>query len=260
MNSLKKAYARAEKPERIPKLSMSEKKLLDYFREYSYAKDNPALLQIYRKMWKDGYRMGEYGSYLRNPSQFQKNKLFTVLRDIGFWKAGKRWLDRGFDTRWNFLNIKDTLSSIANSVSPNLGASIGNGKILGVVAANNRTKIPGFAKRAGSVVLTVMYPEFYGIIDYKVWRSLNDKWIEHYNLDFLCKFKEECKNCYRVGCKYIQGTVSSTDFNLGECEQYFKGIRKIAALEDMNPRQVDMALWEYDEQNARARIWKLIKC
>ena len=94
-----------------------------------------------------------------------------------------------------------------------------------------------------------MYPELYGILDYKVWKALNDKWIEYYNLDFLCKFKEECKNCYEAICKYIQGTVGSTDFSLRECEQYFKGIRKIAALEDMNPRQVDMALWEYDEQH-----------
>ncbi len=133
-----------------------------------------------------------------------------------------------------------------------LGTRVDDKSVMSVLTIRKKTRIPGFGKRAGSVILTIMYPDLYGIIDYRVWRALNDKWIEYYNLDFVCKFKNLCKHCYKAGCKYVQGTVNSSDFNLEECELYFKGIRKIADLIDMNPRQIDMALWEYDEQHSKS--------
>jgi len=176
--------------------------------------------------------------------------LFAILKDIGFWKARQRWLDKGFDRLWSFPNIKNALSSVNNSISM-FGTRVSDRSLISVLVSIKKTRIPGFGKRAGSVILTVMYPNLFGIIDYKVWRALNDRWIYYYRLDFVCRFKETCKNCYEAGCKYIQGTIGSTDFNLKESEQYFRGIRKIASLEDMNPRQVDMALWEYDEQHSK---------
>jgi hypothetical protein len=225
------------------------KQLSDYFREYSYGENKTALLQIYRRMWEDGYRLGEYGRYLRNPAQFEEERLFSILKDIGLWKSGKRWLDKGFDLSWNFWKIRNALDLLVNQ----RGTRTVNGRILSIIAVNHETKIPGFRLRSGSVILTVMYPDSYGIIDYKVWRAINDKWAEHYDLNLSCRFKEKCGNCYEVGCNYIQGTVSSIDFSLEECGLYFDAIRSIGVAENMNPRQVDMALWEYDEQRSHCR-------
>jgi len=223
------------------------KVLSDYFEEYSYCEKNLRLLQIYQKLWEDGYKLGEYGKYLRNPYQFEEERLFSILKNIGMWKSGKWWLDQNFDQRWDFFKISKTLKNVIRMV----GTHSRDAEILNIIAVNDKTKIPGFAKHAGSVILTVMYPDSYGIMDYRVWRALNDKWIEHYNLDFFCKFRKECENCYEVHCKYIQDTVNSSDFDLEECERYFQGIRKIATIENMNPRQVDMSLWEYDRQHSR---------
>jgi hypothetical protein len=227
------------------------KELSDYFKEYSYGKKNAKLLQIYQKMWEGGCKLGDYGRYLRNPSQFEEKRLFSVLRDIGFWKAGQRWLAKGFDRNWSFLNIKNTFSSVNNSISI-LGTRVDDRSVISILTIRKKTRIPGFGKRTGSAILTIMYPDLYGIIDYRVWRALNDRWLECYNLDFRCRFKNLCKRCYKAVCKYIQGTVNSSDFNLEECERYFKGIRKIADLADMNPRQIDMALWEYDIQHSKS--------
>jgi len=223
------------------------KELSDYFREYSYGEKKPRLLQIYRRMWEGGFRLGEYGRYLRNVARFEEKRLFSILKDVGLWKSGQRWLDKQFNQWWNFSKIRNSLNDVINLSDTRTE----DGRVLGIIAVDRKTKIPGFGKRAGSVILTVMYPDSYGIIDCKVWRALNDKWALHYDLDPLCRFKKECRNCYEVGCKYIQGTVSSIDFSLEDCNQYFEVIRQIGMIENMNPRQVDMALWEYDEQHSR---------
>ena len=119
-------------------------------------------------MWEDGYRLGEYGKYLRNPSRFEQTELFTILRNIGFWKSGKRWIKHGFDRRWSLRKINDSISRTINLVE-----KARNGEALNTFAESSETKISGFGKRAGSVILAVMYPDMYGIIDYKVWRALS---------------------------------------------------------------------------------------
>ncbi|KXB07861.1 hypothetical protein AKJ58_01610 [candidate division MSBL1 archaeon SCGC-AAA385D11] len=213
----------------------------DYFSEYSYRMDDPEYRRIYEKMWDDGYKLGEYGKALENFESLSTEKLFSILLDIGKWKAGERWYKKGYDEYWNHETIKRVLDVITSENSD-----------------RERIKafgwgIKGFNKRTGSAVLTVVYPDQYGILDYKVWRALNHRWSREYDLDIECeqKNKGKCPGCYESNrCRYKLGASNSKPFNLAECDQYFDGIRTIGRGENMNPRQVDMALWEYDSQKS----------
>jgi len=227
------------------------KSLADYSSEYSYGTNDARLQQIYREMWEGGYRVGEDGRYLRCHSKFEENKLFSILKGIAYWKSGGEWWsNQGFDNYWSFPKIRSTFRNLVD-----LKKSVTKSKdekVLSIIAVNPETKISGFGLRSGSVIMTVMYPDSYGIIDYKAWRALNGKWAEQYDLEILCKLKNECGDCYGTCCKYDLRTEGSADFDLAECGQYFDEIRKIGVAEEMNPRQVDMALWEYDRQYSRS--------
>jgi len=165
-------------------------------------------MRIYREMWENGYKLGVYGRYLRKPSQFEESCLASILRHIAFWKNGRWWLGLGFDSSWSYPKLKDMFSKLKEFEQS--GTEFGEG-LLAIIAVNRETKIAGFGKPTGSVVLAVMYPDSYGIIDYRTWRALNSQWARQYGVHIACRFRNECADCYEVKCRYAQGAV---DFDL----------------------------------------------
>ncbi len=100
------------------------------------------------------------------------------------------------------------------------------------------TELSGVGVPMASTVLTVAKPSNYAIIDYRAFRGLvgaKPEIIESSEYSEYASFLEHFRT-------YLKSSESY--------EYYMNHIREIADAEDFSARQVDMALWAYD--NARA--------
>jgi thermostable 8-oxoguanine DNA glycosylase len=89
-------------------------------------------------------------------------------------------------------------------------------------------ELRGVAVRMASAILTIVYPEKYGVVDIRAWRALSD-------LNLLEEGKKNRdKNYYSID-----------DYLL-----YLDIIRQKAKEYGITPREVDKALWKYDEKSS----------
>lgn len=98
-------------------------------------------------------------------------------------------------------------------------------------------KLNGVGIPVASTILTVIYPTKYCVIDYRTWRTI--KWLEG-KIDL---------SSYRGYSKFLD---SYRNYGTLKSYLYFlKTVRKIAKESNMIPRQVEMALWKFDEKGGR---------
>ena len=100
------------------------------------------------------------------------------------------------------------------------------------------TELSGVGVPMASTILTVAQPSTYAIIDYRAFRGLGGikpKLREFSNYEDYAEFL----NHFRT---YLKNPVAY--------QYYMNHVRNIAKEEDLSARQVDMALWAFDEEMA----------
>ncbi len=91
------------------------------------------------------------------------------------------------------------------------------------------TSLNGVSIPMASAILTITYPEKYGVIDIRAWHSL-------YNLG-LVKYRKDV-------------------FNIKDWLLYLKIIRQLSNDYDFTPRQIDKAMFMYDKINRKGNLYK----
>lgn len=95
-------------------------------------------------------------------------------------------------------------------------------------------KLKGVNVPVASALLTVIYPKTYCIVDFRVWNTLF--WIE----DKRSLFKNYSNFSDFINNFRSYNKVSSYLF-------YLERIKKLAEKHSMIPREIEMALWQYDK-------------
>jgi hypothetical protein len=95
-------------------------------------------------------------------------------------------------------------------------------------------KLKGVSAPVASALLTVIYPKIYCIVDFRVWNSL--LWME----DQKSLFKNYSSFSDFINNFRSYGNVTSYIF-------YMERIKKLAEKHSMIPREIEMALWQYDK-------------
>lgn len=86
-------------------------------------------------------------------------------------------------------------------------------------------ELSGVGVRMASAILTIVYPQLYGVVDVRAWRALSD-------LGLIDEEKANRNKSY----------FSTNDFVL-----YLHVIRRLAVENGISPREIDKALWKFDE-------------
>lgn len=154
-------------------------------------------------------------------------------------KIGKDARNRGYLTWWELVKIAEWKST----------------RPINLVGNNNQTVVKNITKYAlkmnddkddeikrkieilillegvqipvASSILAIIHPKKYGVIDVRVWRTLHN---EYDSSLFPSK---------------SSASLNSTDF-----VKYVNYIRKLADKSRLTPREVDMALFQYDKENS----------
>ncbi len=95
--------------------------------------------------------------------------------------------------------------------------------------------LKGVGIPVASAILTVIFPEEYCVIDYRVWRTLLWMHSDMHNLENYSCFSE-LTDCLR---KYT--TIDSYSL-------FLEVIRKFAEENNTTRRKIEMALWAYDKE------------
>lgn len=95
-------------------------------------------------------------------------------------------------------------------------------------------KLEGVSVPVASALLTVIYPKKYCIVDFRVWNTL--LWIE------------DKKSLFKNYSNYSDFINNFRNYNkVSSYISYMKKIDKLATKQNMTPREIEMALWKYDE-------------
>ncbi len=97
-------------------------------------------------------------------------------------------------------------------------------------------QLKGVGVPVASAILTVIFPKYYCVLDFRAWRALHwvisEEFIRFENYSKFSKFLDDFRN-YASRNSYIE---------------YWKKIEKLANHHNMTPRKIEMALWKYDER------------
>jgi thermostable 8-oxoguanine DNA glycosylase len=161
---------------------------------------------------------------------------FGEKEDFIFNKLGKKIKDQGFLTKEDFFQVVRWKSARAirkaeeNSEEAiekitKFTFDINNEEVkIRVISSLNGVSIP-----MASSILTIAFPEKYGVIDIRAWHTL-------YNFGLI----DYCKDTYTV-----------KDWLL-----YLKIIRKMGKDFGFTPREIDKALFMYDKLNREGNLYK----
>jgi hypothetical protein len=97
-------------------------------------------------------------------------------------------------------------------------------------------ELDGVGVPVASAILTVVFPQDYGVLDYRAWRAA--EWFDQGTVSFssyggYADFLDDLRN-YATTEAY---------------KSYLDNIRTIANSQGVSAREVDMALWAYDESH-----------
>ena len=97
------------------------------------------------------------------------------------------------------------------------------------------TQLKGVGVPVASAILTVIFPEYYCVLDYRAWRALLWVTSEPFRFNDYREFSgimDKFRN-YASKESYIE---------------YIKKVRKLAVKYSMTPRKIEGALWMYDKK------------
>ena len=97
------------------------------------------------------------------------------------------------------------------------------------------THLSGVGVPVASAILTVIFPKDYCIMDYRAWGALFWTMLKPF------KFKNYFDYSYALKNVRNYATLESYTF-------YLDRIKKLAIQNKMSPREIEMALWKFDEK------------
>lgn len=102
------------------------------------------------------------------------------------------------------------------------------------------THLKGVGVPVASAILTVIFPEYYCLLDYRAWRAL--LWV--------LKLQESKSFCFKDYTKFSRVMDDFRNYpSLDSYIRYLEKIKKLAKQNNMTPRKIEMALWIYDKKN-----------
>lgn len=168
---------------------------------------------------KDRHEFGMMSSDIQSKGYLNKKEFIQV----GVWKSsGNEYLYRENSNKEIRDRTRDALN--ADDLEEKIGAL---------------TVLNGVGVPVASSVLATVFPEKYAVVDYRALRSLpllSDEQV----LDITNE--EDFYRYLRTFRRY----GNSTD----AYEYYLDKVRQLAQSNDLIPREVDMALWQYDKENS----------
>ncbi len=172
------------------------KDLIEKYNEVSYAEREKELF-------------GEIGKNIRNRSYLKKEDFLAIVR----WKAARA-------IRKAEANSEEAIEKITK-----FAFEIDNEEVkIRVLTSLNGVSIP-----MASAILTIPFPEKYGVIDIRGWHTL-------YNLG-LVNYKKDV-------------------FNVKDWLLYLKIIRELGKKYNVFPRAIDKAIFMYDRINRKGNLYK----
>lgn len=169
--------------------------------------------------WKEDkdYRFSSISSNFQRRGYIHRDE----LRKIGEWKSGGRIDHHLKNNNASYVEQRSAVAFRANSDLDKIKALM---------------ELKGVRAPVASAILTMHDPANYAVIDYRAFRSLGTA--EPYLLD-----PQNYPN-------YAEFMEHFQDYNSSEAYSFYMGVvRNIAQREGILPREVDMALWAFDEAN-----------
>lgn len=158
---------------------------------------------------REGRLFGEIGKSIRNRGHLKKEELLEIVR----WKSARV-------IRKAEANSEDLVEKITKFAFETDNEEVK----MGVLVSLSGVSIP-----MASSILTIPYPEKYGVIDIRGWHTL-------YNLG-LVGYKKDV-------------------FNVKDWLLYLKVIRGLGEKYDVSPREIDKAIFMYDKMNRKGNLYK----
>lgn len=170
--------------------------LIEKYNEVSYAQ-------------RENRLFNEIGKNIKNMGYLKKDELLEIVR----WKSARA-------IRKAEANSEEIIEKITRFAFETDSEEVK----MRVLTSLNGVSIP-----MASSILTIPYPELYGIIDIRGWHTL-------YNLG-LVDYKKDV-------------------FNIKDWLLYLKIIRDIGKKYGITPREVDKAIFMYDRINRKGNLYK----
>ncbi|HOK56681.1 MAG TPA: hypothetical protein PLF90_05065 [bacterium] len=165
----------------------------------------------------------EYSPYFESISQVLQQRGFLSKKEfisICEWKT-KRQKNRYQE------NSEEDIMEITNVVIT------GDLNIEGQIY--KLTQLEGVGVPVASAILTVVFPNNYCVLDYRVWRALLWVMSETDGFGDYTEFSEIMGNFLNYA-------------SFGSYMYYLEKIRTLAEEHNMTPRKIEMALWMYDKK------------
>lgn len=102
---------------------------------------------------------------------------------------------------------------------------------------NNLIQLNGVGVPVASAIMTIIFPRYYCVLDYRAWRALH--WTLKKSKSFRFASYSEFSDFLDNYGKYA---------SLKSYSDYLEKIKKLAKGYNMTPRKIEMALWKYDEK------------
>lgn len=112
------------------------------------------------------------------------------------------------------------------------------------ILVRTRDKLHGVGIPVASAILTVAYPKEFCIIDYRTWRAI--LWL---------RTLETKRSCTFASYREYSGLLDSYDRygTIGVYLKFLGTLKDIGEKVKMTPRQVEMALWKFDQMKGAKR-------
>jgi len=200
-------------------------------------------MEYWRKKAEDAYSVDTGGVY---PKYFDESGVEREETSPYFETISRTVLKRGFLLKREFVSIgkwkshrqihnyednpEETIEKITRKVlkeenEPNRIRLLTSGALKGV-------KIP-----VASAILTICHPDKYCVIDYRAWRAL--RWLQNGSKNQLVF------NSYKEYSDFLDSLDNYK--SLRGYLRFLSQLRSITAKYNGTPRQLEMALWKFDQ-------------
>ena len=199
-------------------------------------------LRYWSKKYEDDYPRETVGNY---PIFVDEKGVKHEEKSPYFETMSRVLQQRGYLLKLEFVSIgKWKTRRQTPRYEKNEAEGVKNATMKAMKASQNKKlqilrKLNGVEVPVASAILTVIYPEKYCVIDYRTWRALH--WLRilatkgQFTLDSYREYADFLDTCKRYG-------------KIASYHGFLNTLRAIGAERDMTPRQVEMALWKFDQK------------
>lgn len=190
------------------------------------------------KIWSDKYRKHYPGEIA-----YYNEQLESVCEKSPTFESMSRSVQtRGFLLKEEFVSICEWKTVRARSHYQKNDEEIVQETTMQIIREHPNTirqlnelvELKGVGVPVASAILTVIYPTIYCIVDFRVWNSL--LWLE---------YKKSSFDSYSSSREFIDSFRKYDDIN--SYIKYLDKIRNLSNDNNMAPRDIEMALWQFDK-------------